>query len=227
MLLLPLLLPCYNQGILPQNWFSCKSAKFLGWSKDATINVPEYQVGQSIEVKTLAEQAKVLHTNNAVITLYAIWDKIPKIQAQDIYVTLEDAKSGKITETWLANYAKASDLEDGVIPYGIHEKNSFIIEDYSSEDFTNFQQAGSVTETFCVVDSSGNEVKQRITVHIVDTTLYTGTEVYGEIRFISQKYYKDKNGNFLKEQDGGLKETSLWKIKEEYRVILDKLFGFK
>lgn len=216
----------YSQTIaLPENKFSYTSAKFLGWSKEATSVLPEYQIGQSVDVKALAEYANVLHTNNAVITLYAIWDKMPTIEASDVYVTLEDAKNGKVTEAWLSNYGKAKDFEDGEILYGIHETNSFFIEDYSVEDFTEFRQAGSVTETFCVVDSSGNQSKQRITVHIVDTTLYKGTDVYGQVRFISQKYYKDKNGNFLEEYHGGLKKKSIWKLQNDYMLMLDNLFA--
>ena len=45
------------------------------------------------------------------------------------------------------------------------------------------------------------------------------------IRFISESYYKDENGNWIAEEDGGLWDDSIWKIDSSYTNILDSLFG--
>ena len=45
-----------------------------------------------------------------------------------------------------------------------------------------------------------------------------------DIRFISAKYYKDAFGNWVSQEEGGLSDTSIWKLDEEYRAILDEIF---
>ena len=46
----------------------------------------------------------------------------------------------------------------------------------------------------------------------------------GKVRFISKKYFKNANGNFISEAMGGLAEDSIWRLDETYRVLLEQLF---
>lgn len=212
-----------SQITLPQNSFFYENGTFLGWSTNPLATNPEYQANQIISVKQLAEQMRVVNSNHAIITLYAIWDNAPAIAASDIYVSLQEAKTGKITEIKLASYAKAMDREDGIIAYGIHDKNSFLIENYETETFTTLEKEAEIKITFSVKDSSGNICKKEITVFVVDDDLYKEKEKIGKVRFISEKYYKDESGTFISEEKGGLIEDSIWKT-DMYQAILDKLF---
>uniref|UniRef100_UPI004055F0D7 InlB B-repeat-containing protein n=1 Tax=Agathobacter sp. TaxID=2021311 RepID=UPI004055F0D7 len=208
---------------LPENVFSYPNGTFLGWSINPLETVPEYTASQSREVKELAQKSGVANSNHAEIRLYAIWDNAPSIAAENIYVSLQDAKAGDVTEAKLASYAKATDTEDGNIAYGSHEQNSFLIENYEGHKFMELETEGQIELTFYAKDSSGNICRREITVFIVDTNLYEEAEIRGKVRFISGKYYKDENGNFVSEKYGGLTEDSIWKT-EGYRVILDALF---
>lgn len=212
-----------SQITLPQNSFFYEDGTFLGWSTNPLGTNPEYQANQIISVKELAEQMRVVNSNHATITLYAIWDNVPAIAVSDIYVSLQEAKAGTITETKLASYAKAMDREDGIIAYGIHDKNSFLIENYETEAFTTLETEAQIKILFSVKDSSENLCKKEITVFVVDDDLYKEKEKIGKVRFISEKYYKEENGTFISEIKGGLMKDSIWKT-DAYQAILDKLF---
>lgn len=58
--------------------------------------------------------------------------------------------------------------------------------------------------------------------------LYAIKDAYGKIsdniRFLSQRYYKDEEGNWIDARNGGLSEHSIWRKKKEYWEILDALF---
>ena len=58
-------------------------------------------------------------------------------------------------------------------------------------------------------------------------TLYAFKEANPKItvRFISEKYYKDAEGNWIAEDAGGLWEDSVWKTEPEYTKLLDALYG--
>lgn len=186
---------------------------FMGWSVEAGRNsfIPQWKAGDAVQNLT-AE-------NNATVTLYAVWDDCPWIQAEDLYYSLEQAQSGYITELEILSHATASDREDGSpIAPGFHGNGtSFSIPDYLPEDFTLFQHEGSVTENLTVVDSVGSRYKKQITVHIVDTTP-TVVKPEGTTRFISEKYYH------LPYEEGGLEDDSIWKTDPEYRAVLEDTF---
>ena len=188
------------------------NSTFLGWNTRADATVALYEDG--------AKVVDILGCESGSVTLFAIWDDCPWILAEDLYYSLDEAQSGFITYDELMNQAVAEDLEDGspLLP-GIDEEKgiSFTITDYLSTDFTQFTSDGSVTETYQVIDSAGNEFKKRITVHIVDTTAVVEKPL-GTTRFISEKYYNAPCEN------GGLEEDSIWKTDLEYVAIIQKAF---
>lgn len=214
----------YTQSFtMPKEVLTDANTTLLGWSLSQDNKVLDYRAGEKIDINTLVSKVGVSYKDGATIKLYAVWDGAPSIEAEDIYVSLEDAKKGKITPEFLSKYAIAKDIEDGQIAYGKRTNNSFYLFDYSSTDFTTFTKGGYVTQTYCAVDSSKNITKKQIKVHIVDTTLYKREDIEGRIRFFSAKYYKDKNNKWVSPQEGGLLMDSIWR-EEEYTSVLDDLF---
>lgn len=207
---------------MPNSGFELKDSCISGWSLKKDAKEKQFSCNETVDVTELVKSLGLENKNNAIITLYVVWDHGPIIEGEEIYVSLEDARKGLITEQWLADYVDASDEEDGVISYGKHERNSLLITNYSSRDFTDFNNSGYVTETFCATDSSGNQCKKIITVYIVDTTVFDADYFLGEVRFISRRYYKDAKGNFITEEEGGLKERSVWKWDSLYEKLLDQ-----
>lgn len=214
-------------GILtaPSGGFYLDGSSLSGWTLDKTVSTAQYGKGQKVPIKELVHKLQLQNSNGASIRLYATWDYGPMIKTDEIYVSLEDAKKGKITEDWLARKAEAIDQEDGEIPYGMHATTSFLMEDYQASDFTTFTSSGSVTETFAAVDSAGNSTRKRIRVYIIDSTMYPVKKVTGRLRFISAKYFQDENGNLISQEAGGLENESIWRLDEEYRGVLEQLFG--
>ena len=196
---------------IPENGFERETgtgkSKFLGWSTDPNSTDPEYKPGDVVKNLT--------NVKDEVITVYAIWDDCPDIEANDLYYTLTQAQNGDITENELLSYAKATDREDGEISPGadLEKGTAFTVWDYQAEDFLNFQHEGSVTETYQVIDSQGNTYQKQITVYVVDTTPKEVANA-GTTRFINKKYFNKTALN------GGLADDSLWRTDAEYNSIL-------
>lgn len=216
----------------------------VGWAfaKDMEAKYPETYIADDTEYPAgeffaLARDAEAVTYGNvspdyqgevpqlnsqdmAVANMYRVWDYGPLIEAYDLYYTLEQAQSGYITEEELLSHAKATDEEDGEIPGGDHAEwgNSFRVMDYATTDFTGFTADGSVTETYLATDSVGNWTRYKVTVHIMDSApqkvLPSGTT-----RFISAKYYSRAS------EEGGLRETSIWKQDPDYQNALEQTFA--
>ena len=209
---------------LPKDGFSMTDSTLSGWKLSNSEETITFLKGQNVPLKELVNQLGLQRVNGATIHLYAGWDYGPLIQTEAIYVSLEDAAAGKITEGWLAERAAAFDEEDGEIPYGQNETTSFFMEDYQTSDFTELQKEGSVMETFLATDSAGNTTRKQIQVHIVDTRVYPAGKFLGRVRFISKQYFIDENGNLVEEEKGGLESDSIWRLDEAYRSLLEELF---
>ena len=162
---------------------------FMGWSledgKDTFI--PQWKAGDVVR--------NLVAENGGEITLYAVWDDCPWIQAQDLYYTLEQAQSGFITEEEILSHATATDREDGSpilpgtnpAPSDPEVFTSFTIPDYQAEEFTNLQHDFATSENLTVVDHVGNTYVKQIMVHVIDTTPVK-VKPEGKTRFISEKY---------------------------------------
>ncbi len=192
---------------------------FMGWSledgKDTFI--PQWKAGD-IARNLVAE-------DGGEITLYAVWDDCPWIQAQDLYYTLEQAQSGFITEEEILSHATATDREDGSpilpgtnpAPSDPEVCTSFTIPDYQAEEFTNLQHDFATSENLTVVDHVGNTYVKQIMVHVTDTTPVK-VKPEGKTRFISEKYFN------LDHEHGGLEENSIWMTDADYHSALQKAF---
>ncbi len=200
-----------------------QGASFQGWARRTNCEKGEYQAKEAYPVTEILGEAAENSRNGLQITLYAIWDNIPAIYAQALYFSVDDAKSKRITEQLLASYATTYDKEDGSIPYGVHEQNQFTLLDYSEEEFEALQQGGSVSITYFVKDSGGNEAYEQVLVHIVDTTVKKSAAIYGRPRFISNRYYKKRDGNLVEPENGGLGAHSIWRVNPIYARVLEKV----
>ena len=192
---------------------------FMGWSledgKDTFI--PQWKAGDAV-LNLVAE-------DGGEITLYAVWDDCPWIQAQDLYYTLEQAQSGFITEEEILSHATATDREDGSpilpgtnpAPSDPEVFTSFTIPDYQAEEFTNLQHDFATSENLTVVDHVGNTYVKQIMVHVTDTTPVK-VKPEGKTRFISEKYFN------LDHEHGGLEENSIWMTNPDYHSALQNAF---
>ena len=192
---------------------------FMGWAledgKDTFI--PKWKAGDIVQ--------NLVTEDGGEITLYAVWDDCPWIQAQDLYYTLEQAQSGFITEEEILSHATATDREDGSpilpgtnpAPSDPEVFTSFTIPDYQESEFTNLQHDFATSENLTVVDHTGNTYVKQIMVYVVDTTPVV-EKPEGKTRFISEKYFK------LDHDHGGLEENSIWMTDPDYHSALQKAF---
>ena len=192
---------------------------FMGWAledgKDTFI--PKWKAGDIVQ--------NLVAEDGGEITLYAVWDDCPWIQAQDLYYTLEQAQSGFITEEEILSHATATDREDGSpilpgtnpAPSDPEVFTSFTIPDYQESEFTNLQHDFATSENLTVVDHTGNTYVKQIMVYVVDTTPVV-EKPEGKTRFISEKYFK------LDHDHGGLEENSIWMTHPDYYFALQKAF---
>ena len=213
----------FSKVNMPVEGFLRERATLVGWSTKSEARTSEFVCGEEVTISTLADLTQVQYETNQTIVLYAVWDFAPEILGDVVYVTLEDAKNGTITDQWLSNYVKAEDPEDGFIAYGVHEQNSFLAIDYALTDFTMYEKEGMVTQWFHAIDHVKNETVKQIKIYIVDTTVYDADALRGRFRFISNNYYRDKNGEYVNASAGGLWEDSLWKTDDAYRERLDQI----
>ena len=213
--------------LLPTSGISKENAALSAWKITEERYTDVYRPGQEIGLSEIVKSLGLENMDGAEIVFHASWDVGPMIQTKEIFVSLEDALNGKITESWLAQKASAHDLEDGEIPYGKNESTSFIMENFQSSDFAAIREEGSVKKTFLATDSARNTTRKDILIHIVDTKVYPKEDVFGRVRFISSKYFWDKNKNLISEEKGGLSNRSIWRWDENYRNLLEKLFQLK
>ena len=192
---------------------------FMGWAledgKDTFI--PKWKAGDIVQ--------NLVTEDGGEITLYAVWDDCPWIQAQDLYYTLEQAQSGFITEEEILSHATATDREDGSpilpgtnpAPSDPEVFTSFTIPDYQESEFTNLQHDFATSENLTVVDHTGNTYVKQIMVYVTDTTPknITQMDLTGVTRFINSKYYHKPY------EEGGLEDNSIWKVDPEYRAALE------
>ncbi|MBR3811955.1 MAG: InlB B-repeat-containing protein [Agathobacter sp.] len=215
----------YNQNlILPVNGFSKDGASIAGWEITTDAGTIQYIRGQRVSIKNVVKRLNLQRTNGATVVFRALWDEGPIIQAEDIYISLKDAKEGKITEEWLAKRVNAFDQEDGVLPYGHTDKTSFYIQNFRATHYTSIPREGKLKETFVAKDRAGNITQKTVQIYVVDTELIPPEKYMGKVRFISKKYYKGIRNSFVSPDKGGLELDSVWRLEKAYRDLLDALF---
>lgn len=210
--------------LLPENGFlkPVENCTFVGWDLDPEALEQGYNALEEYSVMELVTAAGREYEDRAHVTLYAIWDYAPCIYTGDLYYSLDDAHAGKIAPEELVRYVEVTDREDGILEWtgmeGLPEDgyNGFYMEDYPEDGFCSSPE-GSVPITFVAVDHVGNETRETIQVHLVDTTVAMKSQVVGNIRFIDESHWE--------EEKGGLSESSIWRSRPEYLELLKRALG--
>lgn len=196
------------------------NVSFIGWDTDSGKVVASYKPGDAIRVSDIVTAVGKQYEPNAHITIYALWDALPRITAKDRYFDLVHAQEGKITEEELFSLASAEDTEDGTIPKGAN----FYIKDLDLAKYKNLTAESvnpsiSFEETYVAIDSAGNRAEKTITVTVVNTDAQPSdnSSAYNYVRFISLKYLD------YPPEDGGLMGDSFWREPTNYQYLKDVL----
>lgn len=172
---------------------------------------------KSGEVLTTCKPGQTVTVSSDTV-LKSIWDKHPKLEAYDRYFTLEEAQAGAITQKELLKKVKTTDLEDGTLVNGV----DVIVKDYKAVEFTLLEADKDIEVTYQATDSLGNSIEKTIKVHVVDTSMRESKR-HRYVRFISPEFFKDEYGNLVPEEKGGLEETSVWRMDEQRRSLLERV----
>lgn len=182
-----------------------------------------------------------------VLNLYVVWDGVPNITAGDVFVKFEEAKAGVVSYDELfnlsnaeatdskrgdkTNFSKEGTFEiysyqdlNGETHYLGKEGNNIqaFFQSFKESDFPKGVTVREVPVTFACVDKAGSKK----TITIVVRVWYEEPENYIFFtRFISPKYFKDEDGNYIEEANGGLGVNSDWRPgkpeTESYVPLLD------
>lgn len=184
---------------------------FKGWNYDATSLT-----------SSLADKAAILNLTKRdgdVIDLYAIWDDAPKFVIErypDRYFTLDEAKSGKVTEEELLSTVVAKDREMNKLEYKTsddvkrtHDDTGVTLVNYDSHDFTDLTDDATVSVRYKVKDKSGTTSYLNIKVHVTRNGAMA-KEKESRYRSISSQYLDT------------LPSESHWSSDELYKSSLDK-----
>ena len=218
---------------------------FTGWALDPAVKVKQYSFDEKVPIQTLRGVAKKTDgRTNGVVTVYAVWDEYPTIQAVDRWFSVSEIKSWPsegdagyesfVTELY-NSFVKGSDASgkatDGKTAGDwtdfANGEGIFELIDFNIEEFKEFTESGSFTLTYRAVDKVGNEVYKTITVHIVGSETQIGDVVTMFTRFISSNFYTRSDGSFVPEEYGGLNENSRWVTEGEYISVLEKALSNK
>ncbi|MBQ2901133.1 MAG: InlB B-repeat-containing protein [Agathobacter sp.] len=149
--------------------------------------------------------------------LTARWDKYPELSVSNRYFTLEQAKSGEITQAELLRKVKAVDREDGTLVNG----KDVIVTNYNTKTFTDMTTDSQVEITYKATDRFGNVVEKTITVFVTDTSMRKSRKK-NYVRFISEEFFIDEKGDLIPFEKGGLEKNSIWRLNLEYRNLLQQ-----
>ncbi|MBO5656758.1 MAG: hypothetical protein J6R94_01070, partial [Agathobacter sp.] len=88
----------HDKKTVPECTYSKEvNGKFLGWSLNPQGERMRLQAGEELPIQQLVTSLGLAYQNGARITLYAIWDNMPSIDARDLYVSLKNANGGMVT----------------------------------------------------------------------------------------------------------------------------------
>lgn len=151
---------------------------FMGWSIDLGEHI--LPAKEQVSVEELVKNEKLEYTNNAEIVFHAIWQNYPRIEANDIFLPLDIAKSGLVNESFLKTYAKAVDDVDGELQLGIRGVEAL--------DFTALNNRDTIAITFFSKNKRGYESEKTVNLTVVDTGAKRIKNLSERVRFISKEY---------------------------------------
>lgn len=221
--------PADDFDILPKSETKSTQAQ-QDIAKTFGINVSQKGEGLSLQefAKKGAQPVVPDDEKRLYMNVYAVYDRGPEIEAEDMYFELKLAQQTTdttgITPEELLYFADATDTEDTHIEKvrnipDIEDRapgtTYLTVENYAPTDFSSFLHEGYTTVSYLAVDSAGNETRWTVKAYLVDTTPVYLTGAHNEnVRFISAKYYEPAGGIDT------LMEDSVWMLDPEYRALL-------
>ncbi len=158
-----------------------------------------------------AEHVKIPENRNKdipIVNLYAVWDEGPRIEAYDIYITLEEIKNGHVDEGYVLEFAKAVDREDGEL----EDRANFYIANFDTLQSV-WGEEGDVDVVYEAIDRVGNRTQQQVKIHIIDGGLNLLEEDLMRLRFIEEEFLHTIDSN------------SIWSENTEYSSLLKETLG--
>jgi len=189
-------------------------SSFLGWSLDPDSSTAG--IADGAPAGGLSQGGSV--------DLYAVWDDAPSFHHDPYpnrFFTLDEAKSGLVTETALLSTVEATDRETNPLirKTARDVTNSgndvgITLFDYNATDFTSMTADGTVSLTYKVKDDASNVAFLRITVTVTSGDPLPTAELT-HLRAISNDFI-DKPSN-----QGGLSDQSPWKNDQTHKDALE------
>lgn len=181
---------------LPKHTFTKDKADFAGWSLDKNATNPTY--GEQATVRDLTS------TNNGIVTLYAVWNDIPGVDVDDIYI-FKDEKDKVTTEFVEAESnlrIKKNNSETNVLEY--HNTN---IDDIKADLDADKDET---TVKFDVIYNTGYETTATCKLYVID--IVHKDSALARVRYIDDAQY--------------ISESSVWS-NSTMNTILRNALGVK
>ena len=181
---------------LPKHTFTKDKTYFAGWSLDKNATNPTY--GEQATVRDLTS------TNNGIVTLYAVWNDIPGVDVDDIYI-FKDEKDKVTTEFVEAESnlrIKKNNSETNVLEY--HNTN---IDDIKADLDADKDET---TVKFDVIYNTGYETTATCKLYVID--IVHKDSALARVRYIDDAQY--------------ISESSVWS-NSTMNTILRNALGVK
>lgn len=181
---------------LPKHTFTKDKTDFAGWSLDKNATNPTY--GEQATVRDLTS------TNNGIVTLYAVWNDIPGVDVDDIYI-FKDEKDKVTTEFVEAESnlrIKKNNSETNVLEY--HNTN---IDDIKADLDADKDET---TVKFDVIYNTGYETTATCKLYVID--IVHKDSALARVRYIDDAQY--------------ISESSVWS-NSTMNTILRNALGVK
>lgn len=181
---------------LPKHTFTKDKTDFAGWSLDKNATNPTY--GEQATVRDLTS------TNNGIVTLYAVWNDIPGVDVDDIYI-FKDEKDKVTTEFVEAESnlrIKKNNSETNVLEY--HNTN---IDDIKADLDADKDET---TVKFDVIYNTSYETTATCKLYVID--IVHKDSALARVRYIDDAQY--------------ISESSVWS-NSTMNTILRNALGVK
>ena len=187
------------------------------------IITADYEPNDREAIMTLVNQAK---SNDSTyektstddkdvykITLYTSYNEFSVITGEDQYYTKKSLEG--LTAADITSKVTSSDREDG------DNTSSLTFSDVDLDFLKKYpdDEYGCIEFTATIIDSVGNKTTETYKVYVMGICL--PDEEY--VRFISEKYFMDDEGNFVEPADGGVEANSVWRTSEYATALKETL----
>lgn len=195
-----------------------------GWTAQYGDTINPYGLGVWVDTTQMAQALSLPNLEKVEVIMWTRWSECPEIIGENAYFTLQDAQRGAITEQVLSKYARCIDSRDGIIRYGVTDKQTFKLISYYTDKYKRLRKGCCMEESFMAINRYGSKTYCRIKVYIVDSQLPERVVLKPrKIRFVSKDYLVDASGQLAKSTEGGLQEESKWRQEQYWKLLKNAL----